>query len=77
MEEFLRYAIGAMVENPASIVVSKTETPGRLDFHVAIQKSDAPRVIGRNGQTIRALRTLLSVAGRKRNLSTSLELIES
>jgi len=77
MEEFLRYAIGALVEFPASVVVSKTESTGRIDFHVAIRKSDAPRVIGKSGHTIRALRTLIAAAGRKRNLSTSLELIES
>ncbi len=77
MEEFLRFAIGSLVEFPASVVVSRTESPGRVDFHVALRKSDAPRVIGKNGHTIRALRTLLSAAARKRNLSTSLELIES
>lgn len=76
MEEFLRYTIGALVEKPASVVVSKTESTDRVVFHVTIRKSDAPRVIGRNGHTIRAIRTLLAAAGRKRNLSTSLELIE-
>jgi predicted RNA-binding protein YlqC (UPF0109 family) len=76
MEEFLRYTIGALVEQPASVVVSKTESTDRVVFHVTIRKSDAPRVIGRNGHTIRAIRTLLAAAGRKRNLSTSLELIE-
>lgn len=77
MEEFLRFTIGALVEFPASVVVSKTESSGRIDFRVALRKSDAPRVIGKNGHTIRALRTLLGAAARKRNLSTSLELIES
>ena len=77
MEEFLRYVIGALVEFPASVVVSKTESAGRADFHVAIRKSDASRVIGRSGHTIRALRSLLAAAGRKHNLTTSIELIES
>jgi uncharacterized protein len=76
MEEFLRYVIGTMVEFPESVVIKKTETPGRMVFYVAARPSDIPRIVGKGGHTIRALRTLLGASARKRNLSVSLELIE-
>ena len=76
MEEFLRYVIGTLVEFPDEVVIKKTETPGRTDFHVKARPSDIPRIVGKGGHTIRALRTLLSASARKRNQSASLELIE-
>lgn len=76
MEEFLRYVITSLVEFPDEVVINKTETPERVSFHVALRASDAPRVIGKGGSTIRAIRTLLIASARKRNISASLEIIE-
>jgi hypothetical protein len=76
MEEFLRYVMGALVEFPDEIVFTKTESPERITFHVAMRKTDLPRVIGKGGHTIQALRTLLSAAAHKRGLLASLEIIE-
>jgi predicted RNA-binding protein YlqC (UPF0109 family) len=76
MEEFLRYVMGSLVEFPDEIVFTKTESPERITFHVAMRKSDLPRVIGKGGHTIQALRTLLSAAAHKRGLMASLEIIE-
>jgi predicted RNA-binding protein YlqC (UPF0109 family) len=35
-----------------------------------------PRIIGKGGTTVRALRTLLAASARKREISASLELVE-
>lgn len=76
MEEFLRYAIGSLVEFPDEVVFTKTESPERITFHVAMRKSDLPKIIGKGGHTIQALRTLLQAAADKRSLKSSLEIIE-
>jgi predicted RNA-binding protein YlqC (UPF0109 family) len=76
MEEFLRYVIGSLAEFPGQIVIQKTETPGRTVFHVEANPSDIPKIVGKGGHTIRAIRSLLSASARKRNQSASLELIE-
>lgn len=76
MEEFLRYVIGSLVEFPDELVISKLETPEKVTFHVAMRKTDLPRVIGKGGHTIQALRTLLQAAGSKRGVRTALEIIE-
>jgi predicted RNA-binding protein YlqC (UPF0109 family) len=50
--------------------------PDRISFHVALRSSDAPKVIGKGGSTIRALRTLLNASASKRNILATLDLIE-
>jgi len=76
MEEFLRYVIAALVEHPEDLVLSKTETPQRIDFRVAACRSDVPRIIGKSGHTIQALRTLLVAASQKQGRDVSLEVVE-
>lgn len=76
MEEFLRYVIGSLVEFPESVVIKKTETPGRIAFQIVARPADVPKILGKGGHTIRAIRSLLNAAARKRNQSASLELLE-
>ncbi len=76
MEEFLRYVICSLVEFPDEVVFTKTESSGRVTFHVAMRQTDIPKVIGKGGHTIQALRTLLQAAAAKRGESASLEIVE-
>ena len=76
MEEFLRYVIGSLVEFPEGVVIKKTETPSTVSFLVAARASDIPKIIGKSGHTIRALRTLLNASADKRNMTATLEIIE-
>ena len=76
MEEFLRYVICSLVGYPDEVVFTRTESPDRVTFHVAMRKTDLPRVIGKGGHTIQALRTLLGAAASKRGTKATLELIE-
>ena len=76
MEEFLRYVIGSLVEFPDNVVVKKNDTPGRTAFLVAVNPADIPRIVGKGGHTIRALRTLLNASARRRNQSATIELLE-
>lgn len=76
MEEFLRFVIGELVEFPEELVIQKTESPGHMTFHLAMRKTDLPRVIGKGGHTIQALRTLLNASAEKRSLRVHLEIIE-
>ena len=76
MDEFLRYIIGQLVEAPEEVVLTKTESPERVVFHLAARKSDLPRIIGKGGHTIQAIRALLSAAADKRGVQASLEILE-
>jgi hypothetical protein len=76
MEEFLRYVLGSLVEFPEDVVIKKTETSSAVRILVAARPSDMPKIIGKNGNTIRALRTLLNASAEKRNMTATLEIIE-
>ncbi len=76
MEEFLRYVIGELVEFPDEVIITKTETPDSVIFHVAMRKTDLGRIIGRGGHTIQALRSLLGAAAQKRGVRAALEILE-
>lgn len=76
MEEFLRFVIGQLVEFPEELVLTKTETDGHVVFHLALRKSDVPKIIGKSGHTIQALRTLLNASAEKRGLKAGLEILE-
>ena len=76
MEEFLRFVIGQLVEFPDEVVLSKTESPERVIFHLATRKSDIPRIIGKGGHTIQAIRTLLNASDHRRGIRASLEILE-
>lgn len=76
MEEFLRFVIGRLVEFPDEVVLTKTEAPDKVVFHVAARKSDVPKIIGKGGHTIQAIRTLLNASAQKRGVKASLEILE-
>lgn len=74
--EFLEFAVKAMVDNPENVKVdSRTDEMGvllTLDLHPA----DMGKVIGRAGNTAKALRVLLRVVGMKENARINLKINE-
>ncbi|MEI8293672.1 MAG: KH domain-containing protein [bacterium] len=76
MEEFLRYVLGSLVEFPDDLVIKKNETPSTVAFLIGAKPSDIPKIIGKSGNTIRALRTLLNASAQKRHMTATLEIIE-
>ena len=75
MKELVEYIAKAIVDNPEEVRV--TELPGDdgvlLKLEVALE--DKGKVIGREGQTARPIRTLLRIAAIKRNIRASLEIV--
>lgn len=76
MEEFLRFVLGQLVEFPEELVVSRGEFPDKTVFHIAARKSDLPKIIGKSGHTIQALRTLLAASAAKHGTHAEIEIIE-
>jgi len=76
VEEFLRFVLSRLAEFPEEIVLTKTESPEKVIFHVAARKTDVPKIIGKGGHTIQAIRTLLNASAQKRGIKASLEILE-
>lgn len=76
MKEFLEFVIRQLVDYPDEVML--TEIPnGRMTiFRVQLRQSDVGRVIGRNGQTIQAIRALLASSAARHGQRATLEIVE-
>jgi predicted RNA-binding protein YlqC (UPF0109 family) len=76
MKEFLEFVIRQLVEFPDDMVL--TEVPGGkiVVFKVQLRQSDVGRIIGRNGQTIQAIRALLNSSASRHSQRATLEIVE-
>lgn len=62
MEEFIDYVTKALVDNPDQVQVTSVGQGHTVVYELRMAESDRGRVIGREGQTVQALRTLLKAA---------------
>ena len=61
MEEMIAYIARSLVDHPEAVEVRRL--PGRsMLFELKVAEEDRGRVIGREGQTVQAIRTLLKAA---------------
>lgn len=76
MKELIEYIAKSLVDNPDD--VSVTEVEGEVTSVIALKvaKPDLGKVIGKQGRTARALRTILSVASIKAKKRAVLEIVE-
>jgi predicted RNA-binding protein YlqC (UPF0109 family) len=76
MKELIQYIARALVDNPDLVTVDEVEGNQTSVLELKVSKEDLGKVIGKQGRTARALRTVLSAASTKQNKRTVLEIIE-
>ena len=76
LRELVLYLVRSLVEHPESVEVNEIDEPDALVFEIKVAESDLGRVIGRQGRTAKALRTVLSAASAKLRRRVMLEIIE-
>ena len=76
MQAFLEFVVKGLVELPAEVTVTPVERGGVTVFELRMNPSDVGRIIGRQGVTINAMRSLLNAGHTKDGLRCSLEIIE-
>lgn len=74
LREFLAYVIAQLIENPqmASIAIG-TNTNGAVSYRVQLAPDDVRRVIGKNGQTVSSIRSLMQMAAERHGVKISLK----
>lgn len=76
VRQFLEFIIRQLVEFPDEVMLSEIPN-GRLTvFRLQMRQTDVGRIIGRNGQTIRAIRALLSSAAARHGQRATLDIVE-
>jgi uncharacterized protein len=76
LRELVLYLARALVEHPDEVVVEELEESDATVFELKVAESDLGRVIGRQGRTAKALRTVLSAASAKMKRRAILEILE-
>ena len=76
MKQLINYIAQALVDNPDAVEVSEVEGNQTSVLELKVAKEDLGKVIGKQGRTARAMRTILSAASAKVKKRTVLEIIE-
>ncbi|MCG8549304.1 MAG: KH domain-containing protein [Desulfobacterales bacterium] len=76
MKELIEYLAKALVDNPDEVHVSEVTGDQTSVLELKVAKEDLGKVIGKQGRSARAMRTILSAAAKKNKKRTVLEIIE-
>jgi predicted RNA-binding protein YlqC (UPF0109 family) len=76
MQAFVEYVVKGLVSHPEDVTVTPVEREGTTIYEVRLHPEDVGKVIGRQGMTINAIRSLLLSGSARKGLRCSLEIVE-
>ena len=76
MKELIEYIAKSLVDQPDAVKVTEVTGERTSVIELSVAKEDMGKVIGKQGRTVTAIRTLLNAAATKNKKRTILELIE-
>lgn len=76
MRELIAYVVRFLVDHPDEVEVREIEGEQTRVLELRVAKGDMGKVIGKQGRTARALRTILAAASARLNKRTVLEILE-
>ena len=76
MKDLIKYIAQALVDDPEQVSVTEVEGNQTSVLELKVAKEDIGKVIGKQGRTARAMRTILSAASAKLKKRAVLEIIE-
>jgi len=73
---FLEYVVKALVDNPNDVKLDRTVDEMGVLITLTVNPADMGKIIGRMGNTAKAIRTLLRIIGMKNNARVNLKINE-
>lgn len=73
---FLDYVVKALVDHPEDVKIDRTVDEMGVLITMTVNSADMGKIIGRQGNTAKAIRTLLRVIGMKNNARVNLKINE-
>ena len=74
--QFLEFVVRALVDNPNDVKITRVVDEMGVLLTLDVNPADMGKVIGREGNTAKAIRTLLRVVGMKHNARVNLKINE-
>jgi len=76
MQAFLEYVVKGLVAHPDAVTITPVERQGTTVYELRLDSQDVGKIIGRQGMTINAIRSLLLAGSARKGLRCSLEIVE-
>ena len=76
MQEFLEFVLRHLVDFPDEMVLTTSEANKKTIFKLRVRQSDIGKVVGKQGQTILAIRNILNAAAARFGEKAAFEIIE-
>ena len=76
MKDLIEYIVKALVDNPDKVSVKEIAGEKSIIYELRVGEGDLGKVIGKEGRTAKAIRTIITAAAMKQGKRTVLEIIE-
>ena len=76
MKELIEYIVKQIVNNPDAVIVDEQEGNEMTNFTLSVDPADMGIVIGKAGQTIKAIRKILLIRAMAENKRVNLQILE-
>jgi len=76
MKDLIKYIAQTLVDHPEEVQVNEIEGSQTSVIELKVAKEDLGKIIGRQGRTANAIRSILNAASAKARKRTTLEIIE-
>ena len=76
MDALIEYIAKALVDQPDRVELRASDAEGGRLFELKVAPEDVGKVIGRDGRTVNAIRTLLAAAAQRKGVRARLEILD-
>jgi uncharacterized protein len=76
MQAFLEYVVKGLVSRPEAVTVKPVEKNGQTVYELRVDQGDMGKIIGQQGKTINAIRSLLAAGSAKKGVRCNIEIVE-
>jgi len=76
MKDLLNYIVTNLVYKPEAVKIEEQRQNGDVNLNLTVDPSDMGLIIGKNGQTIRSIRKILTIRAIAENVRVNLQLTE-
>lgn len=75
-QDFLEYLVKSLVDHPEAVKIERKVDERGVCLNLIVHAEDMGQVVGREGKTAKAIRSLLRIVGMKNNARVSLKILE-
>ena len=76
MQAFLEYVVKGLLQHPEEVSITPVERNGVTVYELRLNPQDMGKIIGRQGVTINAIRSLLQAGSAKKGLRCAVDIVE-